>query len=146
MKKREVTIQFIFKAIESNVNLVGTAKKRTGSVCIGGLEQSCLTTMPHRSFTLEQYKGWEGVRALDDDQIDQIFQEMIDEVTGREEVELMFTFDLRRGQRGHIYLSQDNRLDNSKTTDEMLQRNRFVVTQLVRFGYIDKLKSTRSNF
>src|SRR5690606_28997130 len=121
MKKRNVTIQFLFTAIESGIDLAGTAKKKTGSVCVGSLEQTCSTTMPFKSFTLEQYSGFDYVRALTEDQRDQIFQEMIDEVGSRAEIDSMFTFDLRRGQRGHVYLSQDNRLNYSKTTDEMLR-------------------------
>jgi hypothetical protein len=144
MKKRNVTIQFLFDSVESGINLRGTAKKRVGSVCTGSLNQTYETTMPSRSFTLAQYKGIDYVHALTEDQLDQIYQEMIDEVDSRATIESMFTFGLQRGQRGHIYLLQDNRRSWTRTTREMIDRNNRVVTQLVRFGYIDRLRLTRS--
>mgnify|MGYP000347535660 CR=1 FL=1 len=146
MKKREVTIQFIFDAVEDGVNLAGTAKKKVGKVCTGTIKQTYSTTMPHRSFTLDQYNGIDYVYALEENQRDQIYQEMIDEVDGRATIDSMFTFDLHRGQHGHIYLIQDRRGHEDATTAETIDRNNRVVAQLVRFGYIDKLKSARSIF
>jgi hypothetical protein len=145
MKKRSVTIQFLFHSVEKGVNLAGTAKKKTGSVVTGSLNQTYDTTMPFRSFTLAQYKGIDGVHALTDEQIDHVYQEMIDEVDSRNEVKSMFTFDLHRGQRGHIWLLQDNRGSWGRTTGEMVERNNRVVAQLVRFGFIDRLRPTRQS-
>jgi hypothetical protein len=140
MKNRNVTVLFKFNKVESGVVLVGTKKPVPGMVYLGKFEQRFDTNMPPRSFTQEQYG--DRLTVLTEEQLDVVFEENIDTLS-REEVEAMFDFELRRGSAGHVWLIQEPH--NRGTTSEMIQRNVSIIAQMVRFGFLNKmkLKSTR---
>jgi hypothetical protein len=135
-ENRTVTILFKFIGAENGTVLVGTKQPFKGMVYTSKVHQRIEATMPIRRFTVSQYG--DDLRVLTDDQIDLFLQENIDLYT-RSDVENMFTFFLERGQAGHVYLTQEQS-DSIGTTTETINHNFTVVAQMVRFGFLNKVK------
>lgn len=138
MKTRDISITFQFDKLQTGVCLFGTRKPERALVQTGALEHGFFTTMPSRRFSRDQYLGYESVLALSEEERDLIFQENIDELT-RKEVDLMFTFRLRKGSGSHVWFTQESD-HHSLVVEEMLRRNVFIISQMIRFGYINRVK------
>lgn len=133
MKTRTVSIKFTFVVSENGVVLVGTKPPFQGKVYSSKLIQEFETTMPFRSFRKNEY-GSE-VMLLSDEQLTKVFQEDELEMSW-EDLKKMFTFGLRQGQLGHIYLEKE--FDRDATLGERVDQNMFVVAQFVRFGIVNR--------
>ena len=110
-------------------------KSNKGLVNLGKITQSFETTMPSRRFARSQYRN--SLVVLTEDQLEQVFQENIDTFSYKE-IKKMFTFFLERGMYGRVRLSQSPA--TTGTTSETSHHNIFIMVQMIRFGFINKLK------